>query len=155
MKVIEKVVVKNRIKCDDKSMSRVVQYYLFQVLLRKGTSEHAITVNFNFSLEPHLPLGTAEKLASPEFPIPISFIYGDHDWTRVVDQDYAKVCVEANQFKEDSKFHLVPDSDHNMHMDNPEELSSLIIDDLLGSEESNSDLVSSSEREGAFLRSLS
>lgn len=53
-------------------------------------------MNFNFSLEAHLPLGTKEKLANPEFPIPVSFIYGDNDWTRVVDQDFCKVCIQAN-----------------------------------------------------------
>jgi len=83
-------------------------------------------VNFNFSLQPHLPLGISQKLADPEFPIPIAFAYGENDWTRVVDQDYAKVCVEANKF-EDSKFFEVPNSDHNMHMDNPQALSHIII----------------------------
>ena len=37
----------------------------------------------------------------------------------------------ANKF-ETSKFYEVPDSDHNMHMDNPDALASLMINDLLG-----------------------
>ena len=45
----------------------------------------------------HLPLGTEEKLSNPDFPIPISFIYGDQDWVyNFVDGDYAKNCVQAN-----------------------------------------------------------
>jgi len=71
---------------------------MFHILYRDGTTEVAIMVNFGINLKSHLPLGTEEKLANPDFPIPISFIYGDNDWVyHFVDQDYAKTCVEANK----------------------------------------------------------
>jgi len=100
--------------------------------MQKGTTEYAIMVNFDFSLYPAIPLGTPELLANPQFPIPVSFAYGEQDWTRVVDDDFAKThVVPVNPFKEESRFHIVPDSDHNMHMDNPNALAAIIINDLL------------------------
>ena len=39
--------------------------YLYQTLMREGTSEMAILVLFNPYLRAHLPLGTEDKLASP------------------------------------------------------------------------------------------
>jgi hypothetical protein len=103
--------------------------------MQKGTQEHCIMINFDFSLYPAVPLGTPELLANPEFPIPVSFAYGAQDWTRVVDDDFAKThVVPVNPFKEESRFHIVPDSDHNMHMDNPNALAAVIINDLLNLE---------------------
>ena len=103
---------------------------------RPGGSEYAIMVNFNISLQPYLPLGTEEKFCNPDFPIPISFIYGENDWTRITDSDFGKKCVEVNCIKHpgESKFHLVPNSGHNMHMDNPQALTNLILNDILGLE---------------------
>ena len=98
--------------------------------MRAGTTEYAIMVNFNYSLYPHFPLGTADKLCNPDLPIAVSFIYGSNDWTRVVDDDFAIKVIEINKF-ENSKFYEVPVSDHNMHMDNPDALAALMINDLL------------------------
>ena len=64
------------------------------------------------------------------FPIAVSFVYGSDDWTRIVDRDYAKECIVANKHV-DSQFFVVPDSDHNMHMDNPQALANTIINALL------------------------
>ena len=74
----------------------MIRDYLYHTTYPKGTTEYAIMVNFNFSLEAHLPLGTEEKYSNPDFPIPFSFIYGEKDWTRIVDKDCAKQCVEIN-----------------------------------------------------------
>jgi len=37
-------------------------------------------------------------LASKDFPIPVSFIYGEKDWVRVVDEDAGKFVVDASPF---------------------------------------------------------
>lgn len=68
-----------------------------------------------------IPLSLPEKLCNPEFPVPLCFIYGENDWTRVVDKDIAKKCVDSNLWKwpTESMFYLVPDSDHYMMIDNP------------------------------------
>ena len=70
--------------------------YLYQIFMRNGTTEYGILLNFDFSLMAYLPLGTVEKLSNSEYQIPFSFIYGENDWTRVVDEDYGKNCVEAS-----------------------------------------------------------
>lgn len=45
-----------------------------------------------------LPLGDDSKLAKPNFEIPISFIYGDHDWVQEIEKDIADIVVEQNKF---------------------------------------------------------
>jgi hypothetical protein len=35
---------------------------------------------FNPTLTAHLPLGAENKLGKADFPVPISFFYGDDDW---------------------------------------------------------------------------
>lgn len=57
--------------------------------MREGTTEYAIYIMFTPCLTPHLPLGTDKKLRKKDFPIPISFIYGDVDWTPFVDENSA------------------------------------------------------------------
>jgi len=76
-------------------------------------------------------LHASEKLANPDFPVPISFIFGDRDW---VDSTGSEVVVRANKFFEsgESQLHIVSNSDHNMHMDHPEELVAKITGDILG-----------------------
>lgn len=98
--------------------------------MRPGTTEYALMICFKLGLYPQLtPLGHPSKLANPDYPVPISFIYGEADWVRSLDEDYAKIVVAASQFPE-SKFHLVSFSDHNMHMDNPIEFANIIISDI-------------------------
>ena len=81
-----------------------------------------------------------DKLCNPDFPIPVSFIMGDSDWVRYLDEDYGQVCVDSrnDNKNKDIPFHLrgqyvfCPASGHNMHMDNPEAFSNLLINLLLG-----------------------
>ena len=77
------------------------------------------------------PLGAETALGSSTFPISISYIFGEFDWMGRVEEDGPKKVVDINPHQ-DSKLHILPGSDHNMHMDNPEGLSNLIINDLLG-----------------------
>ena len=57
--------------------------------MREGTTEYAIFIMFTPSLTPYLPLCTEKKLKRKDFPIPISFIYGEIDWTPFVDENSA------------------------------------------------------------------
>ena len=79
---------------------------------------------FTPALTPYHPLGSDQKLKSKEFPIPISFIYGEQDWTPFVDENAAQLVVKSNQIKhgDNSNYHLISKAGHNMHMENPEEL---------------------------------
>jgi len=59
--------------------------YMYQITMRDGTTEYAVQVMFNTDLQAKYPLGTHDKLASPEFSKPVSFFYGDSDWAIQVD----------------------------------------------------------------------
>jgi hypothetical protein len=49
--------------------------------MREGTTEKAIMVNFDQSLQSYTPLGDILVDA----PFDFSFVYGDSDWVRRVD----------------------------------------------------------------------
>ena len=91
-------------------------------------------INFTFSLDCHTPLGTEDKFCSPDFPVDFSFIYGERDWVRSLELEFATKCVEINGKKNNGKsqFYYVPDGTHNMHFSNPEALANIIKNDLLG-----------------------
>jgi pimeloyl-ACP methyl ester carboxylesterase len=84
----------------------------------------------------HIPLGTSDKLASEKFQIPISFIYGDNDWVHVLEEDISEKILKSNKFTSDkngvlsSRIHFVPGCDHAMHMENPEALAHIMINDI-------------------------
>jgi hypothetical protein len=44
-----------------------------------------------------LPLGTSDKLASPYFPVPLVFIYGELDWVKTMDDGAGLSCVAASK----------------------------------------------------------
>ena len=78
-------------------------------------------------------------LKRKDFPIPVSFIYGDKDWVQHFEEDIAWDIVRENQFcgqdSEEcginiSKVHIIPSSDHSMHMDNGNALADTIINDI-------------------------
>ena len=82
-----------------------------------------------------------EKLGKPDFPVPFSFIYGDMDWVARIDDGASLRLIEANQFyinggtkptnTTHGQFHVIPTSDHNMHMDNSVAFVNSIINDLV------------------------
>ncbi len=70
-------------------------------------------------MHPHIPLGTM-----PTFKKPISVIYGDSDWTNIIDDGAADLLVKG---RDCSKVLYVKGSAHNLHMDNPQEFCNVII----------------------------
>ena len=50
-------------------------------------------VNFGLGLVCKLPLEAENKLGNPNFPIPVSFIYGDDDWVANFELDAPKRVV--------------------------------------------------------------
>jgi len=38
----------------------------------------------------YLPLGTKNGLCNPDFPVPISIIYGENDWMDYYEANYGK-----------------------------------------------------------------
>ena len=72
--------------------------YIYQTLMRDGTTENAPMINFNLYMSAHIPLGTSDKLASEKFQIPISFIYGDNDWVHVLEGNVSQTIINKNKF---------------------------------------------------------
>lgn len=105
---------------------------MYQIYARPGKTEHALMILFSQSILAHIPLGTAEKLLNPNFRFGVSFVYGDSDWIRKIDEDAPElIASRRKQFK--SKIHTLPDSGHLLHFDNPIGLARIIVNDVLGS----------------------
>jgi pimeloyl-ACP methyl ester carboxylesterase len=120
--------VERRQKVDNQEQAEGVRDYMYQIFMRPGTTEYALMMCFELGLYPKLSLGHPDRL--PSLPIPITFVYGDQDWVRSVDNDAGRQIVNNSQFPE-SAYYLVQSSDHNMHMDNPLGFSNIIITDLV------------------------
>jgi hypothetical protein len=81
-------------RIEDEWEQTIVGAYTYQIFMKEnGTSEYALLVNFTKALQCYLPLGTADKLANPEFPIPVSIVLGDDDWMREVDLGASELIV--------------------------------------------------------------
>ena len=106
--------------------------YMFQILLREGTTEYGIINMFNGDLQAYLPLGGPDKLGSPDFPLAISFFYGELDWMLEIEDPAASLVLEQNKkiHGSNSNFYKVSKANHAMHTDNPQELSEFIMEDL-------------------------
>jgi len=61
--------------------------------MREGTTEYALKNMFEVPLLAHEPLNTKEKLGNPTFPLAFSFVYGDDDWVRVLDEEASVLLV--------------------------------------------------------------
>jgi hypothetical protein len=42
-------------------------------------------IMFDSNLRPFIPLGSTNSLKNPDFPIPISIMFGEFDWMQGVD----------------------------------------------------------------------
>ena len=62
---------------------------MLQISMRQGTTEYAPMINFTLTLQAHIALGEPEKLKNADFPLPITFIYGDNDWVQTLEEDIA------------------------------------------------------------------
>ena len=102
--------------------------------MRPGTTEYALMVNFAIGLVCKLPLEDTSKLANPNLPFAVSFIYGDNDWVAGFEQDAPKRVVEAQLTGPNAaRSHnlICPGAGHNLHMDNPIGISNMIINEFL------------------------
>lgn len=71
-----------RQKTGNERLKTEMSDFLYQLLMRPGTSECGFMVIMTQGMQAHLPLGVPEKLGNPECPIPFSMIFGDEDWMR-------------------------------------------------------------------------
>ena len=110
--------------------------------MKPSTSDFSLMILFNEGMQAQLPLGTEDKLGNKKFPIPVSFIMGQEDWVRYLDEDYGQTCVNAREINKDTtlpnnqrgNYIFCPKSGHQMHMDNPIAFTNIIINELVNKE---------------------
>ena len=85
-----------RQKVENEDQREAVIDYMYQIFLRKGTTEYALMVNFELGMQAKIPLSNPEKLGRTDFPIPFSFVYGDDDWVPLTDDGASKRLIEAH-----------------------------------------------------------
>lgn len=63
----------------------------------------------------HEPLGTKERLMSPDFPVGVSIVFGAQDWVRInkLDDNAPDLIVKNNKDKS-SKLYILEESSHNI-----------------------------------------
>jgi len=66
---------------------------MFQIFMRNGSTEYAIFICFELGMFAVNPLEHETRLGNPEFPVPVSFYYGDIDW---MDVNGGRRVVERN-----------------------------------------------------------
>ena len=128
LKAIERY-VERRQKVDNGEQSSAVRDYMYQIFMRKGTTEYALMLCFELGFYCKVtPLGNPTRL--PSLEVPITFIYGDDDWVYHVEQNAGKYVIDSHP-DPNSKYYIVPHAGHNLHMDNPIEFAHVIINDLI------------------------
>ena len=85
-KGIKKHVSKNK-NIETEEEGEAVRDYMYQVLMRNCYTDTAIIQVFNLGMICKLPVGAADKLGSPTCPIGVSFVYGDADPVRGMEED--------------------------------------------------------------------
>ena len=58
---------------------------MYQIFMRKGTTEFALMVLFDVGLQPKVSLSLPNMMADPNFPITYAIFFGDKDWVRNMD----------------------------------------------------------------------
>jgi cardiolipin-specific phospholipase len=98
-----------------------------QIFMKAGSTEYAIFTCFEFGMFAKNPLESKERLGNPDFPLPISFFYGDDDW--MYDSGGRRI-VNVNKFKGNSDCYTISDCGHHLYLDNPTEFAEQIIYDI-------------------------
>ena len=111
-----------------------IRDYLYQIIMRPGTTEYALMVNFEIGLVCKLPLEDPSRLANQNLPFSVSFIYGDNDWVAGMEGESPQRAVDAQLTGPNAlRSHNLkcPGSGHNLHMDNPIGVTNMLINEFL------------------------
>ena len=75
-----------------------MENYLFQILLRPGTTEYALFQQFDYGLHAYKPLAADDRLGGEKtLPFAVSIVFGDRDW---MDTRGAAKIIKNNKFYE-------------------------------------------------------
>ena len=64
----------------------IISDYQYQMVMRPPSTETCLMIMFAPGMVCHHPLEAPEKLGNKEFPIPVSFIYGENDWVPLYEE---------------------------------------------------------------------
>lgn len=118
---------KNRFRLNTEREWKACAQLLTQVFRRPATFEHALPIMFGTGLRARMGLASATRLGNPNFTVPFSIIHGDVDWVKSIDNGAAEnlikkrheLCGDDEESKKLYNYTVLPDSDHNMHFENP------------------------------------
>ena len=102
---------------------------MYQIYVRKGTTEYALMILFEVGLMPRISLSQDDKLAGSK--VPITFIYGDEDWVKIGVDGYAPEKLLRDKRDPCNRIHILPDCGHTLHMDNPYALANCLLNELV------------------------
>lgn len=61
--------------------------------MKQTETDIALLINFDYEMRSYYPLGSTNVLMDPDFPIPISIMFGEYDWMQGVDQGFSKKII--------------------------------------------------------------
>ncbi|OMJ20114.1 putative cardiolipin-specific deacylase, mitochondrial [Smittium culicis] len=97
--------------------SKALSQYMYHVSAQRGSGEYSLGILLKPFAFARIPLITRlHNLTMPTY-----FIYGDRDW---MDRDAG--INASKSMKNHSRFYLVSNAGHNMHIDNPREFNKYV-----------------------------
>ena len=109
-----------------KEHSKDAYHYLYQILLRSGSGEHALHIMFEHGLLTDFPIIDHIDDIKQQ-GIEVSFYYGSKDW---MNTDFNGVKISEILLERGEHISIIDNSDHHIYFDNPEDLLMLLIQDL-------------------------
>ena len=132
--------VKENFKGKSSQLIEAVTMYSYHNNMRSGGTECMFNVLFTLSVdgltEALLPLADT-AIMQGSHPLQVSFIFGENDIALPIDDGESRRITELKG--EESKYYIVAGAGHNMHWDHAQELTGMIINDLLGLDVQNDD----------------
>ena len=75
----------------------IISNYMYQILMRPGTTEFALFNFFLIGMRAKYGLAGPNLLASPNFKVPFICIYGEDDWVKGLNGEAAEQLLELKR----------------------------------------------------------
>ena len=92
--------------------------------------ERMFDINTVDSLQADYPLSAEQFLGSSDFKLAFSIVFGDDDYMEAIDHGEGEKLVKSKN-RDDCKYYVVPKSGHDLFVGNPNNVSTILINDLL------------------------
>jgi len=106
---------------------RDMHEYIMNITLAKGSGEYCINHILAPSTQARMPL--ADRVADLRKDLPVTFVYGDHDW---MDPIGGKQSIEAMKKagNKNGRLYIIDNAGHHVYLDNAPRVNDLIIREL-------------------------